>query len=859
TEFTGTDHLPLWVDDAVYFVSDRGPDRKLNLWRYDLATSEMTQVTHHDEFDVLWPSRGHGGIVYQSGGWIWHLDPATDESRRLSIEVTGDRPYTLPYWTEVADRVESFDVSPGGNRAVFGARGEVFTVPAEHGNTRNLSGTPGQRERSVAWSPDGRWLAYLSDATGAYELYVQPAAGGAPRQLTSGGDSWIYEPRWSPDSEWIAWSDQRNRIRAVEVATGTVREVARTATDRMNDFSWAPDSRWIAFSMDDSSGMSSIWLYSFDGDTATRVTGGMTDEGQPVFDLGGRYLYFVSARDFDYGDRDFDTRIFAVTLQADAPHPFPPRSDEEPGATDDGAGAGEAEDGVEGESSSDAPLRIDLEGLGDRVVALPGVEPGSYGSLAATGNGLLYMSNGTLYRYGLEERKAETIIERIRGYAVTPDRSKLLYAAGDDFGIVDVRPGQSTGDGLDLSGMEMQVDPRVEWAQVYHDAWLTTRDWFYDPDMHGVDWPAMYEKYRPLVDHVAHRADLDFILAELVAELNVGHTYVNSPPELPGPDRVPVGLLGAEFEADGERYRIANIFPGENWHEEFRSPLTEPGIHVREGDYLIAIDGEPVTTEANPYRLLVNKADRTVSVTVSDRPDGGAARTYDVRPVESEAGLRYQEWVARNAALVDSLSDGRIGYIHLPNTAVPGHRELYEGFRPQHQKDALIIDDRYNGGGFIPEEMALMLDRPLLNFWARRNLELYSQPAVVHTGPKAVLINGQASSGGDAFPYYFQELGLGPLIGERTWGGLVGISGNPGFVDGGSINIPAFAFVDTDGEWAVEGVGVHPDIEVLDRPEEIAAGREPIIERAVEYLLQELENPQYRRPEKPEGPDRGHP
>ncbi|MFW5947126.1 MAG: S41 family peptidase [Gemmatimonadota bacterium] len=855
TEFTGTDNFPLWVDDAIYFTSDRGPEQKLNLWRYDLDTGAMGQVTHHDTFDVLWPGRGRGGIVYQSGGWIWHLDPATDETRRLAITVTGDRPHTLPYWTGVADRIESFDLSPSGSRALFGARGEIFTVPAEHGNTRNLSGTPGERERSVAWSPDGRWIAYLSDASGAYELYVRPAGGGPARQLTADGDSWIYEPRWSPDSEWIAWSDQRNRIRAVAVATGTVREVARSETDRLNDFSWAPDSRWIAFSMNGPDGMSSVRLYSFDRDRATQVTSDMTDEREPVFDPGGRYLYFVSDRDFDYGDRGFDARIFAATLRADAPHPFPPRSDEEP------AGGGTPEDARQPAAapSSDAPLEIDLDGLGDRVVALPGVEPGSYSDLRATADGLLYVSDGTLHLYSLAERKPETVIDGIRGYAVTPDRSKLLYAAGDDYGIVDVRPGQSTGDGLDLSELELRIDPRVEWAQIFHDAWLITRDWFYDPGMHGVDWRAMYEKYRPLVDHVAHRADLDFLLAELVAELNVGHTYVNSPPGLPGPDRVPVGLLGAELEPDGDRYRIANIFPGENWHEEFRSPLTEPGIGVEEGDYLIAIDGEPVTTADNPYGFLVNKADRIVTVTVSDRPDGRDARSYDVRPVESEAGLRYQEWVAENAALVDSLSDGRIGYTHLPNTAVPGHRELYEGFPPLHRKDALIIDDRYNGGGFIPEEMALMLDRPLLNYWARRNLELYSQPGVVHTGPKAVLINGQASSGGDAFPYYFQQLGLGPLIGERTWGGLVGISGNPGFVDGGSINVPAFAFVDTDGEWAVEGVGVDPDIEVLDRPEEIAAGREPIIERAVQYLLQELEKPQYRRPEKPEGPDRGHP
>jgi tricorn protease len=852
TDFTGTDNFPMWVGDAVYFVSDRGDGQKLNLWRHDTTAGQLSQVTDHQDFDVLWPSRGEGGIVYQSGGWIWHFDPATSETRRLSITVPGDRPYAMPYWTEVGDDVESFDLSPSGSRALFGARGEIFTVPAEHGNTRNLSETPGQRERSVAWSPDGEWIAYLSDATGAYELYVRAADGaGEARRLTSGGESWIYSPLWSPDSRWIAWSDQRNRIRAVELESGRIREVDRTDTGRLNDFSWAPDSRWLAYSKRSPNTMNSVWLYSFEDDRTAQVTGDMTDDGNPAFDPQGRYLYFVSARDFDYGDRGFDSRIFAATLRTDAPHPFPLRSDEEPA----GEAGGSEEEGPE--SSSDEIIRIDLNGLGDRVVALPNLSPGTYFGLTATDGGLLYVSGGSLHLYDLDDRQAEVVLDRIRGYAVNPDRSKLLYSSGGAYGIVDVRPGQTAGDGLDLSGMELRVDPRVEWAQIYHDAWRIMHDWFYDPGMHDVDWTAMYEKYRPLVDHLGHRADLDFILAELVAELNVGHAYVNGSPEAPGPDRVPVGLLGAEFQADGERYRIANIFPGENWHDSFRSPLTEPGVGVREGDYLIAIDGDAVTTADNPYSFLTNKADRIVEITVSDRADGQGARSYRVRPVESELGLRYQEWVADNAALVDSLSGGRVGYIHLPNTAIDGHRELYEGFRPLHDKDALILDDRYNGGGFIPEEMALMLDRPLLNYWARRNIDLYSQPAVVHTGPKATLINGQSSSGGDAFPYYFQELGLGPLIGERTWGGLVGISGNPGFVDGGSISIPAFAFVNDEGDWAVEGVGVYPDIEVVDRPEDIAAGREPIIERAVEYLLQALQDPQYHQPETPAGPERG--
>ncbi|NJD20116.1 MAG: acetyl-CoA synthetase, partial [Gemmatimonadetes bacterium] len=770
------------------------------------------------------------------------------QSRKISITVTGDRPAANPYWKKVASDVESFAISPSGNRAAFGARGEIFSAPAKDGNIRNLSRTPAQRERGVVWSPDGKWISYFSDASGDYDLYVRPADGsGEPTRLATGEKVWMDGVDWSPDSKWLAWSDNMNRLRAMEQSSKRLVEVDRTGMGALNDFSWSPDSRWITYAKTDDNTMSSIWLYSFESGRATRVTEDKTSESSPAFDPKGRFLYFVSARDFNYSGAasGFRSRIYAATLRADYGHPFPPRSDEEPAITPKPAA----------DTTAAAPLRIDLEGLGERIMPLPGVEPGAYQALVGLDAGLLYFSGGGLQKYTLEDREAKEIMARINGFSLTPDRKKLLYRAGDaDFGIVDVKPGQKNDAGrLKLDGMEMRVDPRVEWAQIYHDAWLIMRDWFYDPGMHGVDWEAMRDRYEPLVAHVAHRADLDYIITELIAELNVGHAYLTSTPEMAGVPRVGVALLGAEFKADGKRYRIAKILQGENWHEEYRSPLTEPGVGVKEGDFLIAIDGDDVTTADNPYAFLAGKADRTVDVTVSDRADGSGARTYTVRPIESELGLRYQAWVRRNAELVDSLSGGRIGYIHLPDTGVPGHRELFEGWQPLHQKEALILDDRYNGGGFIPEGMALTVGAPLLNFWARRHLDLYSQPAVVHTGPKALLINGQSSSGGDAFPYYFRKLGLGPILGERTWGGLVGISGNPSFVDGGALSVPRFAFVDAAGNWAVEGEGISPDegYDMVDRPEDIAAGHERMIERAVQYLLEELKKPQYKRPDRP--------
>jgi tricorn protease len=858
TTESATDNFPLWVGDEVFFVSDRDRNEKLNLWVYDTNAGSQTQVTTFSEFDVMWPSRGEGGIVFENGGYLYHLDPTTRETRKLAISVKGDFPYTAPYFKNVSDDVESFDISPSGKRVVFASRGELFTVPAENGNIRNVSETPESRERGVTWSPDGKWISFFSDADGNYDLYVMPSDRSAEAtRLVTGEAVWMDGVRWSRDSEWIAWYDNMNRLRAMEVSSKRWVEIDQTGTGALADFSWSADGKWIAYAKAGENGLSSIWLYSFDSSRRTQVTDGMTSEGNPAFDPKGRFLYFTSARDFNFsfsGGSGFRSRIYAATLRSDQGHPFPPRSDEEPAVR-----GAEAEEG-EGSEESEEPMRIDLDGLGQRVMPLPGVSPGSYFGLIPTDEGLLYASNGALHAYSLEDREAKEIISRINGYAITPDRKKLVYRAnGDRYGIVDVRPGQNRDAGrLDLEEMNLHIDPLVEWAQIYHDAWVIMRDWFYDPGMHGVDWPAMYDRYLPLVDHVKHRTDLDYVITELIGELNVGHAYSNFSPEQPSVERVDVALLGSEFEADGDRYRISNIFPGENWHEEFRSPLTEPGIDVHEGDYLIAIDGDEVTTAHNPYAFLVGKADQTVDVTINNRPRAEGARTFTVRPVTSELGLRYQEWVRKNAALVDSLSGGRIGYIHLPNTSQPGFRELYEGWQPLHMKEALILDDRYNGGGFIPEDMAFMMGAPLLNLWARRNLDLYTQPAVVHTGPKAMLINGQSSSGGDALPYYFRRLGLGPLIGELTWGGLVGYSGNPGFVDGGNVIAPRFGFVDDEGNWAVEAEGVAPDpgFEILDRPEEIAAGREPMIEAAVEFLLRELEKPQYKRPEKPAGPIR---
>jgi tricorn protease len=869
TNEPGTDNQPVWVGDRIYFTSDR--DWKLNLYEYDPATGDTRKVTDHEEFDVLWPSGGPGGVVYENGGWIYRYDPTTGASSRLEIRVAGDLPFTRPTVRNVSGNIESAEISPSGARALFSARGEIWTVPAENGRTRNLTRTQGVREMSPAWSPDGRWIAYLGDATGEYELYVRSRDGsGDERRVTTGGDVWKFAPVWSPDSRKLAFGDKDQRLRYVDVATGGVVDVDRSSTNDITTCTWSPDSRWIAYTKTGDTRMQEIWVYSLDSGEARLLTDPMVTSYAPAFDPEGRYLYFLSNRDMNLTFSGWEfayvytgpTRLYVGTLHPDIERPFQPKSDdEEPDGKAEEAGDGngsKAPDAKQDAKERTDPIRFQVDGFESRVVAVPGPS-GNYSGAEATAEGpvYLYSSEGVsgppdLKRYLLEDEKEETILEGVNSFNVSRDGKKVLYRARSDWGIAKLAPDQKVGeDRLDLADMEVLIDPVAEWAQIYRDAWRIMRDWFYDPGMHGLDWEALGERYGQLVPYVAHRGDLDYILGELGGELNAGHLYVNWG-DIPVIERHDGGLLGAELEADGSgRYRIAKIFPGENWHPDFRSPLTEPGADVAVGDFLLAIDGHELSTTENPYRWLQNKAGKPVMLTVNDRPGLEGAREVHVRPVASETNLRYLDWVQDRRRRVAEASGGRIGYIHLPNTAVEGNRELFKNFYPRTDFDALILDDRYNGGGFIPDRMIELLDRPVLSYWARRGITPMRTPGFAHEGPKAMLINGLAASGGDALPYYFRERGLGPLIGTRTWGGLIGLSGNPDLVDGGSVSVPRFRFYDTAGRWAVEGEGVSPDIEVVDRPDEVAAGRDPSLEKAVEILLERLKAEPPTRVEQP--------
>jgi len=894
TDFAGTDNMPVWIGNTIYFTSDRG-GWQLNLFAYDVNNRQVRQVTNHDTFDVLWPSGDDRSIVYQQAGYLYLFDPASGQTRQVPVRVQGDFAATLPYFKNVTGDLQSMAISPTGKRAVFGARGEIFTAPAQKGEIRNLTSTPGIRELDAVWSPDGRWVAYLSDRSGEYEIYVRPSDGsGDERRVTTGGKVWRFPPLWSPDSKKIAFADTEHRLFWVDVQSGRTTEADRSDRGDFFDYRWAPDSRWLTYTKEGETQLNSVWVYSLDSKKATRLTSELTNEAEPVFSPDGRYLYFLSNRDFNLTFSGFEftyvytnpTRVYVGVLSKEGPALFLPTSDEEeweedmgnkPGARpdrkppepmiadiadiadtadaqekDQGGAANDEEGDEEGdEEAPDAaakkPVRvkIDFDGFENRVRAIPGA-PGDYRGLQANAEGILYrVGDGpetSLRMFDLKAEKEQTILEGgINGYDLSADGKKILYRRGDTYGIVDVKPGQKAGDGkLALEKLELRIEPKEEWRQMYVDAWRILRDWFYDPAMHGLNWEEMRDRYGALVPYVAHPMDLDFILGELGAELSAGHVYVQ-PGERPEPKRVENGLLGAEVEPHSSGfYRITKVYPGENWHQDFRSPLTEPGINVKEGHFILEVDGTSTKGVDNFYRLLQNKADRVVTLLVNGEPSTQGAWTERVRPVANEQNLRYLDWVLSRREMVAKASGGRIGYIHLPNTAVEGNRELFKYFYPQTQTDALILDDRYNGGGFVPHEMLELLSRPLLHYWIRRGEQPERVPQFVHTGPKVTLINGQAGSGGDAFPYYFKKMGLGPLIGTTTWGGLIGISGNPPLMDGTTVTAATFRFLDLEGNWEVENEGVAPDIEVIDRPDLVAKGQDPSLEKAIEVLQEEL-------------------
>ncbi len=885
-----TERDPMWIGERVYFASDR--DGTLNLYSYDTRSSAVQQHTSSKTWDVRWPSRGEGGqIVYEFGGELAIFDTQTGQIRTLSIRVPDDGLNTRPSMVSAAENITSFELSPKGERALFSARGEVFSAPIEHGTTRNLTRTVGAHERAAEWSPDGKQVAFLSDQTGEEEIWTTAQDGSSPpKQLTKGGTQRRTGISYSPDSKWIAFSEKSGWIKIANAATGEIIDVARDLAGQTGDYSWSPDSRWLAFGMHGENGFARIAIWNLEAKRLQTVTSELFNAYEPVFHPGGKYLYYLSDREFAPQLTGLEwnyavsrsTMVFALALRKDVPHPFPPRSDEVgQGKQDDAAksddskskeqdkGKDKAEDKAEDNGAPAAePIEIDFEGLAERVCAVP-IPADNIRALMATDKHLVYVVSGANYYgrsseredalmiFSLEDRKAEALVEGVGGYALSSDGQKIMVSKQGKFSLLDVKlGGKDSGKEVSTAQLRCERDPRREFSQIFAEVWRRYRDYFYVDNMHGYDWKALRAQYEGLLEHVSHRADLNYVLGEMVSELNVGHAYVSGG-EWEVPARPGVALLGAEFEADpaSGHFKIARILPGQNEEERYRSPLRDIGVDVKEGDFLLAIDGEELRTTDNPYRLLRYKDGRTLELTVCKTADGKDARKVQVRPRRSESDLRYLQYVLDNRARVERLSGGRLGYIHIPDMGEDGIREFIKWYYGQVRKEGLVVDDRNNGGGNVSQMLIERLRRKLLSTGFARNSEFTdTYPAVVFTGPMVCLLNENSASDGDIFPWMFREAGLGKLVGKRSWGGVVGISDHGPLMDGGTVSVPEFGNNAADGSWAVEGHGVEPDIVVENDPKSILEGRDPQLEKAVELLLADLKTRSSALPKRPAAP-----
>jgi tricorn protease len=881
TNNPGQDIIPMWAGDKIYFLSDRDENKRMNLFVYDTTSKETRKLTEFADFDIKFPSLGQEAIVFENGGYLYRFDLEQEEAAKVDISIQEDLSGGRGGLTSVAGNVTDYEIAPDGKRALLGARGDVFTVPAKHGATRNLTASPGVHERNSKWSPDGRWIAYVSDQTGEDEIWVVPQDGsGAARQVTTNAETYKYSFQWSPDSKKILWADKKLRLRFVHVKSSRITEVATSERWEFNDYSWSPDSRWIAYSRAEMDSMNKIYLYSLGKKESSELTDGWYDSSNPTFSSDGKFVFFVSDRDFNpiYGRTEWNhiyrdmSRLYLITLAKTTESPFQPRSDEveiekpekkkkkkkkeadeEP--TEEKA-EGEQEKKADEEKSeekdSEKPkkretIKVNIEGIKDRIAVLP-VEVSNYYNLASVDDALYYMRRGSkdnetqLCLYDLKERK-ETKLGAIGGYELSADRKKMLVASHGKYAIIDTPKGNvDMKDTLDLSGMEVNLDKRAEWTQIYNECWRQMREFFYVPNMHGVDWRAMRQRYAPLVAHVNHRADLTYILGELIGELNTGHTYVGGG-EQPKPKRIALGLLGAEIERDADSgyYQIAKILRGQNWDRSRRSPLTEIGVDANEGDFILAIDGHSTAEIANLYELLVNKAGKQVTLTLNAKPKAKGGRKVTVIPTDSEEQLYYHGWVQDNIHKVTEATDGKVGYIHVPDMGRAGLNEFMKHFYPQLRKKALIIDVRGNGGGNVSPMLIERLRREIVMIDFARNTAPSTDPGEMLYGPMVCLADEFSASDGDLFTYRFKKHKLGTVVGKRTWGGVVGIRGSLPLLDGGSLNKPEFSRYDVEGaEWIIEGKGVEPDIYVDNDPAQEYAGVDQQLNKALEVILEAL-------------------
>ncbi|MCC7506249.1 MAG: PD40 domain-containing protein [Saprospiraceae bacterium] len=882
TQNDANDEVPMWRGDLIYYLSDAGAEKRLNIWSYNLKTKQRRQITRFKDYDVAYPALGPDDIVFTCGGVMYLLNLASEKTAEVKIQVVTDYEQAKPRQINARPWAAWFTPSPDGNRLLVEARGEVFSVPAQKGYTVNLSQSSGSAERYPAWSPDGRYAAWWSDRGGEYQLVLHDFTRPDKDQtLTSFTTGFRYAIFWSPDSRKLAFVDQAMNIQVHDLdakKTLKVDQAPDLFEGGLQNFkvSWSPDSRWMAYERGTDNNNPAIFIYDTQSQKTRQVSSGFYADYNPVFDREGKYLFFITNRSFSPTYSEFEgafiynkSNLIAVaTLRADLPGLLAPQNDTVAVKLDTGdKKAGKDKDEEAKKDSSDVKaVGIDFEGLENRVVVLP-MPAGNYGNLAAAEDKLLYLTvvpqappgepNLALKYFHLKDREDKTVMEGINGYELSADGKKIMIIQKESVGMVSPEPDQKLEKPAPLDRLDMTLDPRAEWAQIFNEVWRLERDYFYEKEMHGVDWPAMRKRYGDLLPYAASRSDLNYLIGELIGELNASHTYRGGG-DAPAAKQQNTGYLGVDWALENGYFRIKKIIHAAPWDTEQRSPLDAPGLGIREGDYVLAVNGRPLDTQNDPWTAFQGLGGATVALTVNNKPGWDGARTLSVGTLDSETRLRNLAWIESNRKRVEEASGGRIGYVYVPSTGIDGQNELVRMFYAQWNKPGLIIDERFNNGGQIPDRFIELLNRKPLAFWAVRDGRTWQWPSVAHFGPKAMLINGWSGSGGDAFPDYFRKAGLGPLIGTRTWGGLIGISGNPGLIDGGSVTVPTFRMYNPDGKWFPEGYGVAPDIEVPEDPTALAKGNDPQLERAIQEVLKQLEKTPKPVPARPAREDRSN-
>jgi len=873
TKWKGTDTYPMWYKKTIYFASDRGAQHRLNIWAYNSSTKTFRQITHFKNYDVDWPSLGNNGIVLQNGGSLYVIDLPSEQLHKINVSVPNDGFRTQSRWVDVSKMIRSINIAPNGKRVLIGARGDIFSVPAKHGATRDLTQTSNAQEQYPSWSPDGKWVAYLTDSNGENELAIRPSDGsGSQTLLTHFKNGYFYNPLWSPGSDMLAFSDNNHVLWYLNIKDKKAVRINQDKVNAMLDYHWSPDGKWLSYTKTNKSGLSQIYFYNISDHKNTKISTGMYADGDPVFGPSGKYLFFVSSRHENptFSETEFNIAtlkmdgIYMLTLQKDEKSPFALTSDE---GTPEAAIKKAAKAGS-WKAGNSAPVKIDLDGLMERVVPLP-ISPGDYGNIHVADSKVFYgtaplqtiegplpgSGQSAIKVYDLSKKKGATVVNTgVKAFTLSANGNTILYAQKDKLFLIPSKSINEKGkEGIKLSNMKIHINPSAEWNEMFHQSWRLFHAFFYNPKMNGVNWDEVGQKYAKLLPLLGSREDLNYLIGEMIGELSNSHTYVWGGDDDYLGKYNPTGLLGVDFALNKSagRYYFKKIYEGDNSRKGYQSPLSKPGINAKTGDYLLAVNGHTLKAPTNPYSLFVNTVGKQTTLTLADNPDGKGKHTITVKPIANALNLRLNSWITQKRNYVNKKSDGKIGYIYLSDMEALGMDQFVHQFYPQISKQGLIMDDRFNGGGFIDQIVLERLRRVLVGMSTNRVHAEMRYPEQVLNGYKVTLMNHYSASDGDMFPFYFRKYGLGPLIGTRTWGGVRGYNHVWSLIDGGNLVVSQNSIYGLDSKWAVENHGVTPDIRVDNLPGDVMAGKDKQLDTAIDYIMKKLKEHPLNIPKSP--------